>query len=440
MLHFASPASPKDYLDMPIQTLKVGSLGTHNTLGLAKAKGARFFLASTSEVYGDPKVHPQTEDYWGHVNPVGPRGVYDEAKRFAEAMTMAYHRYHGLEVRIVRIFNSILADEQVLYDDGRELRRETVGELAARLGGSAALDGYEVPAFDRDGRMRSAETIALEGHPTSARCFEVRTRYGRSIRVTGDHSLFVEGVDGPVAKPVEQLAVGDRIAIARRVEVPERDRREIDVVEAWETAGRRSVDALRRVAGSRRDRLGTTAGAVRPLRRAPPPDDEVAGATGSGRRSSRCGEADWVPVGALRRARHRPPTSTRSYGRARLGAPLHCRPGSTSPTSCSGSSACTWPRAATRSGPVTATSSSQVTKSSCERAAKVVDRELGLHVVRVTGASPGCAAHRSFVHSKLLLASDGLDRLRPRSQAHPRLDPRPAARSAQVVHRGVPGG
>ncbi|HUW02675.1 MAG TPA: UDP-glucuronic acid decarboxylase family protein [Acidimicrobiales bacterium] len=106
IMHFASPASPKDYLEMPIQTLKVGSLGTHNCLGLAKAKGARFFLASTSEVYGDPVVHPQTEDYWGNVNPVGPRGVYDEAKRFAEAMTMAYHRYHGVEVRIVRIFNT----------------------------------------------------------------------------------------------------------------------------------------------------------------------------------------------------------------------------------------------------------------------------------------------------------------------------------------------
>jgi dTDP-glucose 4,6-dehydratase len=106
VLHFASPASPKDYLEMPIQTLKVGSLGTHNTLGLAKDKGARYFLASTSEVYGDPEVHPQTETYWGHVNPVGPRGVYDEAKRFAEAMTMAYHRYHGLNVRIVRIFNT----------------------------------------------------------------------------------------------------------------------------------------------------------------------------------------------------------------------------------------------------------------------------------------------------------------------------------------------
>jgi dTDP-glucose 4,6-dehydratase len=106
VLHFASPASPVDYLELPIQTLKVGSLGTHNSLGIAKAKGARFFLASTSEVYGDPGVHPQPETYWGNVNPIGLRGVYDEAKRFAEAMTMAYHRYHGLDTRIVRIFNT----------------------------------------------------------------------------------------------------------------------------------------------------------------------------------------------------------------------------------------------------------------------------------------------------------------------------------------------
>ena len=106
VVHFASPASPIDYLQLPIQTLKVGSLGTHKALGLAKAKGARFLLASTSEVYGDPQVHPQPEEYWGHVNPVGPRGVYDEAKRFGEAITMAYHRYHGLDTRIVRIFNT----------------------------------------------------------------------------------------------------------------------------------------------------------------------------------------------------------------------------------------------------------------------------------------------------------------------------------------------
>jgi dTDP-glucose 4,6-dehydratase len=106
VLHFASPASPVDYLEHPIPTLKVGALGTHNALGLAKAKGARFFLASTSEVYGDPLVHPQTEEYWVNVNPIGPRGVYDEAKRFAEAMTMAYHRFHGMDTRIVRIFNT----------------------------------------------------------------------------------------------------------------------------------------------------------------------------------------------------------------------------------------------------------------------------------------------------------------------------------------------
>lgn len=106
VLHFASPASPNDYLAHPIPTLKVGSLGTHNTLGLAKVKNARYLLASTSEVYGDPEVNPQPETYWGNVNPIGPRGVYDEAKRFAEAMTLAYHRYHGLETRIVRIFNT----------------------------------------------------------------------------------------------------------------------------------------------------------------------------------------------------------------------------------------------------------------------------------------------------------------------------------------------
>lgn len=119
ILHFASPASPIDYLKIPIQTLKVGSLGTHNLLGLAKAKGARMLIASTSEVYGDPLVHPQQEDYWGNVNPVGPRGCYDEAKRFQEAMTMAYHMHHGLETRIVRIFNTY--GPRMRLDDGRVL-------------------------------------------------------------------------------------------------------------------------------------------------------------------------------------------------------------------------------------------------------------------------------------------------------------------------------
>jgi dTDP-glucose 4,6-dehydratase len=119
VLHFASPASPADYLAHPIPTLKVGSLGTHNALGLAKAKDAQFLLASTSEVYGDPEVHPQREDYWGHVNPIGPRGCYDEAKRFAEAITMAYHRYHGVKTRIVRIFNTY--GPRMRLNDGRVL-------------------------------------------------------------------------------------------------------------------------------------------------------------------------------------------------------------------------------------------------------------------------------------------------------------------------------
>ena len=127
VVHFASPASPIDYLQLPIQTLKVGSLGTHKALGLAKAKQARFLLASTSEVYGDPQVHPQPEEYWGHVNPVGPRGVYDEAKRFGEAITMAYHRYHGLDTRIVRIFNTY--GTRMRPNDGRVISNFVVQAL-----------------------------------------------------------------------------------------------------------------------------------------------------------------------------------------------------------------------------------------------------------------------------------------------------------------------
>jgi len=143
IFHFASPASPIDYLRVPIQTLKVGSLGTHNALGLAKAKRARFLIASTSEVYGDPLVHPQREDYWGNVNPVGPRGVYDEAKRFAEAITMAYHRFHGVETRIVRIFNTY----------GPRMRVEDGRAIPAFLG--QALRGDDVTVFGDGSQTRS---------------------------------------------------------------------------------------------------------------------------------------------------------------------------------------------------------------------------------------------------------------------------------------------
>jgi dTDP-glucose 4,6-dehydratase len=146
IFHFASPASPFDYLELPIQTLKVGSLGTHNALGLARAKGATILLASTSEVYGDPLVHPQREDYWGNVNPIGPRGVYDEAKRFAEAITMAYHRYHGVDTKIVRIFNT--------YGPRMRLR-----------------DGRVVPAFIGQALEGNPLTVFGDGSQTRSFCY-----------------------------------------------------------------------------------------------------------------------------------------------------------------------------------------------------------------------------------------------------------------------------
>ncbi|MFY9985217.1 MAG: UDP-glucuronic acid decarboxylase family protein [Chthoniobacterales bacterium] len=146
VFHFASPASPIDYLEHPIPTLKVGALGTHNTLGLAKDKGATFLLASTSECYGDPLVHPQSEDYWGHVNPIGPRGVYDEAKRFAEAMTMAYHRFHGMDTKIVRIFNTY----------GPRMRLQ---------------DGRVVPAFVSQALHNEPLTVFGDGSQTRSFCY-----------------------------------------------------------------------------------------------------------------------------------------------------------------------------------------------------------------------------------------------------------------------------
>jgi len=166
ILHFASPASPIDYLELPIQTMKVGSLGTHKALGLAKEKGARFLLASTSEVYGDPLVHPQTEDYWGNVNPIGPRGVYDEAKRFSEAMTMAYHRFHGVETRIVRIFNT--------YGPKMRIR-----------------DGRAVPNFMCQALKGEDITVYGDGSQTRSFCYV-------SDEVDGISRLLFSDVDTPV--------------------------------------------------------------------------------------------------------------------------------------------------------------------------------------------------------------------------------------------------
>jgi dTDP-glucose 4,6-dehydratase len=166
IFHFASPASPVDYLRIPIQTLKVGALGTHNALGVAKAKGARLLLASTSEVYGDPLVHPQREDYWGNVNPIGPRGVYDEAKRFAEAITMAYHRVHGVQTRIVRIFNTY----------GPRMRLE---------------DGRAIPAFMTQALRGEDVTVFGDGSQTRSLCYV-------SDLVEGIHRLMLSDVAEPV--------------------------------------------------------------------------------------------------------------------------------------------------------------------------------------------------------------------------------------------------
>jgi dTDP-glucose 4,6-dehydratase len=180
VLHFASPASPVDYLNHPIPTLKVGSLGTHNALGLAKSKNARFLLASTSEVYGDPLVHPQCEDYWGNVNPVGYRGVYDEAKRFAEAMVMAYHRYHGLDTRIVRIFNTY--GPRMRINDGRALPN-FFGQ---------ALRGEDITVFG-------------EGSQTRSFCYVSDTIEG-VCRLLESDEHFPVNIGNPVEITIRQLA------------------------------------------------------------------------------------------------------------------------------------------------------------------------------------------------------------------------------------------
>ena len=195
VLHFASPASPIDYLNLKIQTMKVGSLGTLNALGLSKAKGARFLLASTSEVYGDPLVHPQTEDYWGNVNPIGPRGVYDEAKRFAEALTMAYHRTHGLKTRIVRIFNTY--GPRMRPNDGRVVSNFIVqalrGEPLTVYG-----DGSQTRSFCYvDDLIEGIFRLFDKGTPDPTNIgnpheFTVRQLAERVLALTGSKSKFVE--------------------------------------------------------------------------------------------------------------------------------------------------------------------------------------------------------------------------------------------------------
>lgn len=213
VLHFASPASPRDYLDYPIKTLKVGSLGTHNTLGLALAKGARYLLASTSEIYGDPLVHPQPEDYWGNVNPVGPRGVYDEAKRFAEALSMAYHRTHGMDVKIVRIFNTY--GERLRADDGRVvsnfLTEAMDGEPITIYGDGSQTRSFCYVADEVEGIVALLESCHVGpmniGNPNE---FTVKELANLVLEVTGSRSGIVHEplpVDDPrVRRPDITLA------------------------------------------------------------------------------------------------------------------------------------------------------------------------------------------------------------------------------------------
>jgi len=213
VLHWASPASPIDYLELPIQTLKVGSLGTHNALGLAKAKGAKFVLASTSEVYGDPLVHPQKETYWGNVNPIGPRGVYDEAKRFAEAITLAYHRTHGVDTKIVRIFNT--------YGPRMRLR-----------------DGRAVPAFVSQALANEDVTVFGDGTQTRSFCYVsdlvrgilslMDANTNEPVNIGNPHELTIE----EIARTIVRL-VGSRSQIVYRpLPVDDPKQRQPDITRA----------------------------------------------------------------------------------------------------------------------------------------------------------------------------------------------------------------
>jgi len=234
VLHFASPASPVDYLEHPIPTLKVGSLGTHKALGLAKAKGARFLLASTSQVYGDPLVHPQPESYWGNVNPVGPRGVYDEAKRFAEALTMAYHRYHGLDTRIVRIFNTY--GPRMRPHDGRVVSNFIVqalhGEPLTVYG-----DGSQTRSFCYVDDLVTGIVLLFErgdadptnlGNPHE---FTVRELAALVLKLTGSRSEIVERplpVDDPRVRQPDIGRVRETLGWEPKVGLEEGLRRTID--------------------------------------------------------------------------------------------------------------------------------------------------------------------------------------------------------------------
>ena len=233
IMHFASPASPIDYLELPIQTLKVGSLGTHNGLGLAKAKGARFFLASTSEVYGDPLIHPQPESYWGNVNPVGPRGVYDEAKRFAEAMTMAYHRFHHVDTRIVRIFNTY--GPRMRPHDGRVVSNFIVQALQHEPI-TIYGDGSQTRSFCYvddliEGIIRLFERGGADptniGNPNE---FTVRQLAERVIALTGSRSAIVQRplpTDDPKVRQPDITQARTRLGWEPRVELDEGLRRTI---------------------------------------------------------------------------------------------------------------------------------------------------------------------------------------------------------------------
>ncbi|HEU5211199.1 MAG TPA: GDP-mannose 4,6-dehydratase [Gaiellaceae bacterium] len=427
VFHLAALASPIDYLRQPLHSLKTGSYGTHNALGLAKWKRARFVLASTSEIYGDPLVHPQRETYWGNVNPVGPRGVYDEAKRYAEAMTMAYHSAQGVDTAIVRIFNSILEDEQVLYDDGRELRRESIADAAARVASRAVaagyvptsqpsslappgsgfspalqypLDGYVVPSFGTDSRMTARPAVSLVAHPTDQPCYEIRTRYGRSVRVTADHSVFVEGDDGqPRAIEAAQLRIGDRIAVARRIDVPERDRTHVSMLDAWAFAENDPWNLLIEAPG-----LGALAWEKR---------DDLFGLVASEHRNNgpnwrngawtqviRMRDADRVPLPALRRLVSAIPAGARVRQRV-AGRSVSM------PATVDLSDTLLWLLGVwvAEGGMYEAKGASCVHISGDEallsRAADVIEAELGLHVVWAEGSEDRSAS--IYVHSKLFL-------------------------------------